>query len=505
MRDQGLGSWPARRARIAPDDIAIDGATGSRTFAQLHARATRLAQALRGLGVARGDRVAYLGHNHPSFVETLFGVAALGAVFVPMNTRLAPDEHTFILDDAGASVLILGDGIVEPKTSATVVRVTEGAYEELLAAGSLVPLDEPVTLEDPWVIMYTSGTTGRPKGAVITHGNVTWNTFNVLIDVDVSNREVALVSAPLFHTAALDELFLPTFIKGGTAVLAPGFVPDDTFELIERHHVTWVFGVPAMFAALAQHPRWADADLSTLRTVMCGGSPIPPALIRTYQQRGLTFVQGYGMTETAPGALFLRAEQSIAKAGSAGTPCFFTDVAVVDDQVRPVATGEKGEVLIQGPNVMPGYWQRPDADDTAFVTDSGELPGRWFRSGDAATVDEDGYITIVDRIKDMIISGGENIYPAEVEQVLFEHPAVAECAVIGVPDERWGEVGRAVVVLAEPLAEPNELLTYLKDRIAGYKIPKSVVVVDSLPRSGAGKILRRELRDGHNPANRSDS
>jgi fatty-acyl-CoA synthase len=487
--------------------VALTGAAGTRTYGQLHTRSTRLAHALRAHGVNAGDRVAYLGPNHPAFVETLFATAMLGAVFVPLNTRLAVDEHDYIVNDSGAAVLVLDDGVAEPATAARVVRVADHSpdgYEALLAGADRAPIDEPVSLDDPWVIMYTSGTTGRPKGAVITHGNVTWNVFNVLIDVDVSNREVALVSAPLFHTAALDELFLPTFLKGGTCVLAPGFVPDQTFDLIERHRVSWVFGVPAMFAALAQHPRWTTADLSSLRTVMCGGSPIPPALIRTYQDRGLTFVQGYGMTETAPGALFLRAEQSVAKAGSAGTPCFFTDVAVVDPELKPIAPEERGEVVISGPNVMPGYWRRPDADADAFAVGSGGLAGRWFRSGDAATIDEDGYITIVDRIKDMIISGGENIYPAEVEQLLFEHPAVVECAVIGVPDDRWGEVGRAIVVLTEPLPDPAELLEYLRGRIAGYKIPKSVVVVDALPRGGAGKVLRRDLRASHGTASGSD-
>jgi fatty-acyl-CoA synthase len=266
------------------------------------------------------------------------------------------------------------------------------------------------------------------------------------------------------------------------------FEPDAVLRLIAEHRVTVMFGVPAMFNAMAQVPAFPSADLSSLRRLLCGGAPVPLTTIHTYLDRGVAFLQGYGTTETAPGALFLGAERAAEKAGTAGVPSFFTDVRVVGPDGHDVMPGEKGEVIVAGPNVMLGYWGRPDA--TAEVMD-----GEWFRSGDVAMVDDEGYVTIVDRMKDMIISGGENVYPAEVEDAIYSHPLVAECAVIGVPDERWGEVGRAIVVL-RPGARLDErsLLDHLDGRLARYKLPRSVVFAGSLPRSGAGKVLKRELR-----------
>jgi fatty-acyl-CoA synthase len=294
----------------------------------------------------------------------------------------------------------------------------------------------------------------------------------------------------MFHVAALNQTVLPTYCKGGTSVLVSAFDPAAALDLIARHRVSFLFGVPTMFLAMSQSPAWDDADLSSVRSAICGGAPVPEALIETYQRRGVTFMQGYGLTESAPGATFLRVGESAVKLGSAGTPAFFTDVRVVATDGTAAAPGQPGEVLIQGPNVMSGYWGLAAA--TAEVL----TPDGWLHSGDVAIVDEDGYLYIRDRIKDLIISGGENIYPAEVEDALYRHPAVAECAVIGVPDERWGEVGRAVVVLrAGAVADPDELLSFLDGKIARYKIPKSVVFTDTLPRTASGKVLKAVLRD----------
>ena len=503
MRDQGLGSWPARRRRLSPDRVAVRHGDTARTYVELDDRRRHLAVALRDLGVGRGDRVAYLGPNDPALLETLFATASLGGVFVPLNWRLTAPELTYIAADCGASVLVhaaglaaVADAVAGDGTTAVSRQVALGAELEVLAggradAGEPPRLDEPVALDDPAVIIYTSGTTGRPKGATLSHGNVTWNCVNVLIDTDLASDEVALVCAPLFHVAALDMVAMPMVMKGGTTVLTGQFDPAGALELIERHRVTVMFGVPAMFNAMAQTPDFATADLSSLRRLLCGGAPVPLSTIRTYLDRGVPFLQGYGMTETAPGALFLGAARAAEKAGTAGVPSFFTDVRVVSPDGGDVAPGEKGEVVVAGPNVMLGYWNRPDA--TAEVMD-----GEWFRSGDVAAVDDDGYVTIVDRMKDMIISGGENVYPAEVEDALYGHPGVAECAVIGVPDERWGEVGRAIVVLRAGAAEgldEQALLDHLAGRLARYKVPRSVIFADGLPRSGAGKVLKQRLRD----------
>ncbi|MFC8245951.1 o-succinylbenzoate--CoA ligase [Streptomyces chartreusis] len=494
MRNEGLGSWPARRARKTPHRTALIHGGTPTSYAALHERTTRLAHALRERGVRRGDRVAYLGPNHPSYLETLFAAGALGAVFVPLNTRLAGPEIAYQLADSGAKALLHAPshaGLVAGLPGHTDVRTyleTGPDYEAVLASSSDEPIDAPVAPDDTCIIMYTSGTTGRPKGAMLTHGNITWNALNVLVDTDLIADERALVSAPLFHTAGLNMLTLPVLLKGGTCVLVEAFDPDATFDLIARHRITFMFGVPTMFDQLSRHPRWPAADLSSLRILTCGGSPVPTPLIAAYQERGLTFLQGYGMTEAAPGTLFLDAEHAITKAGSAGVPHFFSDVRVVRPDLTPVDTDEPGEIVVRGPHVMPGYWGLPDETAASFADG-------WFRSGDAARVDEDGYVFVVDRIKDMIISGGENIYPAEVEDVLLTHPDIAECAVIGVADDKWGEVPRAVVVPREgAVLDPDEVLASLSGRLAKYKIPKSLVLADELPRTASGKLLKSRVR-----------
>jgi fatty-acyl-CoA synthase len=494
LQNQGIGSWPARRSRKTPHRTALLHDERTTSYARLHDRATRLAHLLRERGVERGSRVAFLGPNHPAFLETLFAAGLLGAVFVPLNTRLAPPELRHQLADSGSRLLlhVRQSAATAAELPTESLEVEGEAYEALLAAAPATTPDLPVGPDDLCMIMYTSGTTGRAKGAMLTHGNVLWNSLNVLVDVDLTSEETTLVSAPLFHTAALNMTCLPTLLKGGTVVLESSFDPDRTLELIARHRISCLFGVPAMYDAIAATPGWAEADLSSLRNLLCGGAPVPARTIRRYLDRGLAFVQGYGMTETAPGVLLLDRADALTHAGTAGVPHFFTDVRLLDPTGAPAERGVPGEVVVAGPNVSPGYWGLPDETAAAF------RDGRWFRSGDLATVDAEGYVRLVDRLKDMIISGGENIYPAEVEDALLEHPAVAECAVFGVPNEKWGEVGRAVVVLRPgAAASAEELLDHLDGRLARYKIPASVVFTDSLPRSGAGKLLKGPLRAAH--------
>ncbi|GAA3120397.1 long-chain fatty acid--CoA ligase [Streptomyces rectiviolaceus] len=497
MRNEGLGSWPARRARKTPHRTALTHEGRTISYAALHSRVLRLAHALRARGVRRGDRIAYLGPNHPAFLETFFAAGTLGALFVPLNTRLSVPEIAYQLADAGARTLVHSPAhaAVAPELGRAAqvdLFVEVGAdYEELIEGSVEDPLDEAVGGDDVCLLMYTSGTTGRPKGAMLTHANLTWNAVNVLVDADLTADTVALVSAPLFHAAALGMLTLPVLLKGGHCVLVESFDPAGTFGLVEQHGVSAMFGVPTMYERLAREPRWRSADLSSLRILMCGGAPVPAPLIETYAERGLAFQQGYGMTEAAPGALYLDAEHAARKAGSAGVPHFFTDVRVVRPDLSLAATGETGEVLVRGPHVMTGYWQLPEETATAFAYG-------WFRTGDAARVDADGFVTIADRLKDMIISGGENIYPAEVESALLAHPDVVECAVIGVPDARWGEVPRAVVVPREGASPaPDEVLGFLAGRLAKYKIPKSVVCVRELPRTASGKLHKPTLRRDH--------
>ena len=492
MRDRGLGSWLHRRARTCADRPAWsgDGAHGRRfTYAEAAARCDRLAHGLRALGVQRGDRVAYLGPNHPAFLETLFATAALGAVFVPLNVRLTTAELAHLVQDSGARVVVAADGFAEAAAELAPETVVDPVRHAALASGpEQPPVDEPVTPQDPAVILYTSGTTGRPKGAVLTHGNLTWNAVNVLLDVDIRVDEKALVYTPLFHAAALGMVALPVLLRGGELALCSAFDPEAVLRRIASEHITLMFGVPATYDAVAARPEFEATDLSGMRTLLCGGAPVPAATIRTWLARGLVFLQGYGMTEASPGVLLLDAAHARSKAGSAGVPHFFTDVRVAGPDGAPVSPGERGEVLVAGPHVMEGYWQRPEA--TAEVLDG----QGWFHSGDVATVDDDGYVRIVDRLKDMIISGGENVYPAEVESAIHDFPGVAECAVVGMPDERWGEVGRAVVVVSPGAqVDPEALLAFLRERLAGYKVPRSVVFSGALPRTPSGKIRKRDV------------
>jgi fatty-acyl-CoA synthase len=468
------------------------------TYAELEHRSTRLALGLRERGIARGDRVAFLGLNSVELVETMFAVAKLGAVFLPVNTRLAAPELRHVLSDSGARLLIweagFEPGVESPEVAGLEleqVRISDGpgaGLSSLFAVEDGV-LDEPVALEDLFMIQYTSGTSGRPKGVMLSHANVVWNVYNLIVDIDLSSNEVALVTAPLFHTAALNQVLFPTLLKGGTALIEAKFDPDRAIELIESEGVTLLFGVTSMYLALAARPRFAEADLSTLRSALSGGAPIPESLLHTWLDRGLMITQGYGLTESSPGATMLRAADGVRKLGTAGTACFFTDVRVVSPTMEPVAAGDPGEVLVQGPNVTSGYWGNEAATDEAFVDG-------WLRTGDIAVVDDEGYLRIVDRLKDMYISGGENVYPAEVEQALHAHPAIAECAVFGVPDEKWGEVGQAVVAL-KPGASVTEvdLIAHLDGRLARYKIPKSVVIVAELPHNASGKLVRSRVRE----------
>jgi fatty-acyl-CoA synthase len=438
-------------------------------------------------------------------VITMLATARLGAVFLPVNTRLAPPELAYVLTDGGARLLVWDGELAAGAASADVAALgldmvrferdgglgLEGICSPAGAGADDDPvsLDEPVALDDLFMIQYTSGTSGRPKGVMLTHGNITWNVFNLLVDVDLTSEEVALVTAPLFHTAALNQVLFPTLLKGGTALLEARFDPARAIELIERERVSVLFGVTSMYLALAAAPRFATADLASLRVALSGGAPIPEALLRTWLDRGLMIVQGYGLTEASPGVTMLRAADGVRKLGSAGSACFFADVRVVRPDGTAAGPGEPGEVLASGPNVTPGYWRNPAATAQA-------LTGGWLHTGDLAVADEDGYLRIVDRVKDMFISGGENVYPAEVERALYTHPAVAECAVIGVPDRTWGEVGRVfVVVRAGHQLSEAELLAHLDGRLARYKIPKSAVFVPELPHNAAGKLVKSQLRD----------
>jgi fatty-acyl-CoA synthase len=523
MENEGIGSWIHRRRHKSAGLTALISKDGELSYEDLADRIDRLANALANRGVGKGHRVAYLGDNHPAFLETLFATGTLGAIFVPLNTRLAPPEVRYALQDSGSRVLVhsdtLGDlaatGAAGTDVSHHIV-VTESApsstsggrssaasssrsttvesLEDVLRSGSPEHVEVAVALEDPAIILYTSGTTGPPKGALLTHGNVTWNCINVLVDYDVTRNDVALMISPMFHAASLTMGVLPALLKGAKVVLEPRFEPGRALQLIEQHRVTNISGVPTTYQLICEHPAWTTTDISSLRQLTCGGSAVPLRVVNAYEERGLAFSGGYGMTETGPGATSLQPHRSRDKAGSAGLAHFFTDVRITDPvTTKPTAevtwAGEVGEIQVRGPNVMAEYWNRPQASDQSFAD------GTWFRSGDLGYFDEDGYLFISDRLKDMIISGGENIYPAEIEQLILQLDAVGAVAVIGVPDEKWGEIPVAVIELRDGHhLDDVAIHQHLTGKVARYKIPKQLIYVNKLPRTATGKIRKSVLR-----------
>ncbi|GHF19260.1 acyl-CoA synthetase [Pseudolysinimonas yzui] len=494
MQNRGIGSWLTTRAATSGDVVALVHGDGEQvTYRELADRAARWAAVLTARGIGRGERIAFLGENQPAFVEVLFGAARVGVVFVPVNTRLAAPEVAYILADSGARLLVHDDrsSAVATEAAGDLPRIVVGAdADAALAAVEPAPETPGVGLDDPAAILYTSGTTGRPKGAVLTHGNLTWNALNTIIDADIVSTDVALVISPLFHAASLGMGLLPVLLKGATVVLERAFDAGRALRLIEEHGVTMLSGVPTTYQFMAEHPDWASTDLSTLGKLTCGGSPVPTRVLEAFEARGLSFSQGYGMTETSPGATYLPATRTRAKMGSAGQAHFFTEVRVVGENGEVLEPGEIGEIQVRGPNVTPGYHGNPAATAEAFTPDG------WFRTGDLGSFDDEGFLFVADRLKDMIISGGENIYPAEVEDLILGLDEVTGAAVIGIPDERWGETPWAVVTLREGAELTTERLAeHLNGRIARYKIPKNVVVVDELPRTASGKVKKLDLRN----------
>lgn len=501
MHNHGLGSWTAKRRLKTPDTTALVFDGEVITYRELADAADRVSALLSQRGIRKGDAVAYLGENSPQFIQVMFGAMQLGAVFVPVNTRLAPPEIAHVLTDSGTRALIH-----DPEFAERIAAVVDvGGIAHRIETGDGTPqrpglarlvrtaraghADADVTLDDPAAIIYTSGTTGRAKGAVLTHGNLTWVALNCIVDYDVVSTDVALMISPLFHVASLGMGALPVILKGATMVLEKGFEPGLALGQIERHGVTMLSGVPTTYQLMADHPDWAGTDLSTLRTLTCGGSAVPTRILNAYEERGLSFTQGYGMTETSPGATSLPPAMTRAKQGSVGLPHFFTDVRIADADGAMVPRGTVGEIEISGPNVFPGYHGNPDATAEAFTADG------WLRSGDLGYLDPDGYLYIADRLKDMIISGGENIYPAEVENVISDIEGVTGVAVIGIPDDRWGEVPWAVVTVREGASvDTDAVRAHLDGKLARYKLPKRVVVVDQLPRTASGKVRKADLR-----------
>ena len=500
--EPNLAATALRRADLNPARIALIFEDQEIRFGEFADRVRRQASLFRQGGVCVGDRVGYLGFNHPALLETMFAAQALGAIFVPLNYRLTAKELTYIVNDAGIHSLVADDAlqpVLKPVLQDLCCRhyyssesdtvgwrhlPTERAAAEPLA--SAVSVDQHAVA----VIMYTSGTTGLPKGAMLSHGNILWNNINAMLAFGGSRDDVILTAAPLFHIGGLNVMTLNSFHVGSTVVLLRNYDAARVLEDFQRYKVTHMFGAPAMFLFMAQHPTFAGTSLASVKTLICGAAPVPESLMEVYAARGVDFCQGYGLTETAPFSSFLTPEWASSKMGSAGQSPLYSDARIVDDNNQPLPTGERGEICLRGPNIMKGYWNRPEATAAAIDREG------WFHSGDVGYFDDEGFLFICDRLKDMVISGGENVYPAEVEGVLYKHASIAEVAVIGLPDDKWGEAVTAVVALHDGhQLTLEELREFAQPLLARYKLPLRLHLVQALPRNPAGKVLKFVLKD----------
>jgi long-chain acyl-CoA synthetase len=489
-----LASLLTESAQRASDSPAIRLGEVELSYGELDDRSARLATLLREKGIEEGDRVGVMLPNVPDFPVAYYGVLRAGAIVVPMNVLLKRREIAFYLEDSGARLLLAWHGFAEEArggaadAGAEMIEVEPAAFASLLGGREPTPGLVDTAEDDTAVILYTSGTTGKPKGAELTH-------MNLFRNADVSSRttseiaagDVVLGALPLFHSFGQTVGMNASLKVGACLTLVPKFDPAEALATMQRDSVTHFYGVPTMFGALLHHPERESFDISSLRICITGGASMPVEVLRGFEDAfGAKVMEGYGLSETSPVACSNHPDKE-RKPGSIGTPLEGVEMQVVDEDDNPVAQGEVGEIVIRGHNIMKGYWQRPDATEEA-------MRGGWFHSGDMARTDEDGYFYIVDRKKDLIIRGGYNVYPREVEEVLYEHPKIREAAVVGVPHDQWGEeIGAAVVLHEDEELSPEEISAYVKDQIAAYKYPRIVWFLDDLPKGPTGKILKREI------------
>jgi len=502
-----VGLCLEKRAHLNPGREAyVDGNGGERlTYAALDARANRIGNAFLEAGVAKGERVGLLLMNSAEFMEAYFALAKIGAVVVPLNWRLVANELEFILKDSGTRRLVFGDEFLETVADleARGDRTDVVQWLQVADRESLAPFAESYRLfrdrapdhapetravdDDLLYIMYTSGTTGLPKGVMHSHNTALWGMLTIAATTYYREDERYLACLPMFHVGALTPLTVNVY-RGATSVVMRTFDPLRAWQLIEEERLTSGLAVPAMLNFMLQVPNLERFDCSTLRWCMSGAAPVPVSLIEAYAQRGIEIHQVYGLTESCGPACLIDGENALKKVGSTGKAFFHTDIRVVNEAGVDCPPNEPGEVLVRGPHVMLGYWNQPEATAETIVDG-------WLHTGDVAVLDEDGFVYIQDRIKDMIISGGENVYPAEIENLLVEHPDVVEAAVIGQPSPRWGESPFAIVVSRSGELKESDVIGFCHGKLASYKQPKGVVFVSSIPRNPSGKILKRILRE----------
>jgi fatty-acyl-CoA synthase len=501
-----IGDWIQQWSAIRPNATAIIADDVPCSYRELDRRINKLARALTGLGVKKGDRVAVLLHNCREYIEVFFSLAKMGAIIVPINWRLAVPEMGFILRDSGAKVMIFEgeftENVIEVRREAPLeccihcspYRVENPApawacgYEALLAPMSdqELEVEERAGDTDPHIIMYTSGTTGQPKGAVLSHRKTFFNVLNADIFFDLTTRDRMIVTRPMFHSGGLIVDSAPVLYKGGTIIVKRRFRPMEILETAQKYQVT-VMELPAtVYQFILNECNLGQYDLTSVRCCFTGGERVSAHLLQSLADKGLVVSQIYGLTEAST-IFWLPGEEARERIGSVGHPIFHGKVKIVDDNGNPVRPGTSGEVIVKGPIVMSGYWQRQDLTDEV-------IRDGWLHTGDIARMDGEGFVYIMDRKKDMYISGGENVYPAEIEKLLLAHPNVADAAVVGVPDEKWGEVGKAFIVLKDGQnVDADDVLHFLRDKLAKYKMPRYIEFMDSLPKTASDKIRKYAL------------
>jgi len=490
---------PAKRAELDPDSVALEDLASGEclTYQDLHERTGRSAALLAESGVAAGDRIALLCRNRIEFFELLFACARVGAMLVPLNWRMPAKELEPLIVDCEASCLIHGAEDAETVASFSDDALVVLDLDDVGEFGFCAQRDkcEPVTgrtawpSDEPWYLLYTSGTTGMPKAVIQTFGTAMANYINISQAMGLRGDDTTLNYLPLFHTGGINLTTLPGLIMGARALFMPGFDLEKTIELLEAGRLDTFFGVPAIYQAISLHERFDELDLTKVRSWACGGAPMPDNMFKQFAERGAVVLNGMGMTETGP-TLFLMDEANAAtKIGSVGKPQILSLARIVDADGNDVPQGETGELWFSGLGMTPGYLNRPEETAKALVD------GKWLRSGDLGRQDEDGYFYIVGRLKDMYISGGENVYAAEIENCLNEYPSILETAVIGIADEKWGEVGCAYVLCrpGESLPDDGDLKAYCRQHLAPYKVPSRFIPVDDFPRTAAGKIQKHLL------------
>ncbi|MBM7620710.1 fatty-acyl-CoA synthase [Bacillus tianshenii] len=480
------GSWLVKRSQLSPTKIAIiDGETGEHwNYKELYNRTLNMADRLYQLGIGQGDRVAMLSPNDPSYFELLFACQAVGAIFVPLNWRLSEEELIFILQDCQAKCVFIHQDFSDMGKGLPFETIPLKTKPVHASRSAELPLGDSCKHA---AIIYTGGTTGKPKGVILSHRNIASNAINTIISWGLSERDVTLTCLPMFHTGGLNALSTPLLMAGGTVVIMKDFQTDKVMDLLTLYHCTVVLMVPTMYHMLIEHPAFAEESFPSMKTFLSGGAPCPLEIYEAFFRKGKLFKEGYGLTEAGPNNFYIDPTEAYGKKGSVGKPMMFNEVKIVKENNKVAEANEVGEIFLKGPHVFTGYWSNK------AETDKVKCDG-WLRTGDLGKKDEDGYFYIVGRAKDLIISGGENVYPTEVEQTVSQHIAVKEVSVVGIPHPKWGEAVLAVVSLKRPASE-KELTTYCSQRLGKYKVPKRFIFVKEIPKTAVGKIDKKLLME----------